>query len=127
LDYTQDAGKAAEYWARAVQAGQIVKQKAPINENYLELHYEDIVNRPEEILKKLFTYLREPWDPVVLNYHRQKRNLANESSASQVAKPLYKNALGRWEKDLNSADKNKIKAAAGNLLIDLGYAKSNDW
>ncbi len=127
LEYTQDAAKAADYWLRAVRAGQVAKQKPAIHKNYMEIQYENIVSRPEDVLKELFTFLQEPWDPIVLNFHKQKRNLANESSALQVSKPFYQSALGRWKKDLSTADKNKIKAVAGDLLIELGYARDRNW
>ncbi len=127
LDYTRDASKAADYWVKAVQAGQVAKQKPSIQKKYFEIHYEDIVTQPESMLKNLFSFINEPWDPVVLDFHKQQRNLANESSANQVKKPLYKSALGRWKKDLKSKDKKKVKEVAGNLLVKLGYAKNNNW
>jgi hypothetical protein len=91
--------------------------------NHIELRYEDLVESPEATLRRLLEFLGEPWDPGVLNYHHQKRNLEGESSATQVSEPLYKSAVGRWKRDLKSGDKEVVKRVAGTLLIELGYAK----
>ncbi|UCD38051.1 MAG: sulfotransferase [Fidelibacterota bacterium] len=127
FDYTQDVGKAAKYWSDAVRAGRQMLEEESKRDRYTEIRYEDIVINPEETLKKLFTFLVEPWDPIVLKYHEQKRDLAGESSASKVSLPLYSSALGRWQRDLKSKDKDAVKAAAGDLLIELGYANDNNW
>ena len=128
IDYTRDAVKAAEFWYSAVTAGKMFAQE--INSGirvYFEIRYEDIVNKSEECLKKLFSFIDEPWDPLVLKYYEQERNLAGESSAKQVSQELYTSAIGRWERDLTKEQKEKIKPIIGELLITLGYAKGLNW
>jgi hypothetical protein len=127
LDYTRDIGKAVHYWVSAVQAAHVARKFPSVSANYIELRYEDLVESPEATLRQLFAFLEEPWDPGVLNYHQQKRNLVGESSAAQVSKPLYKSAVGRWKRDLKSGDKEVVKKLAGNLLVELGYAKDFGW
>ena len=127
LDYTLDARKAAEYWARAIRAGRAMLENKPRRSCYLEVRYEDLVTSPEPTLRELFAFIDEPWDPVVLRYYEQDRDLAGESSADQVSQPLHTRAVGRWRKDLSAKDKAAVKAAAGDLLVELGYAGSTDW
>ena len=127
IEYTRDARKAAQYWASAVLAGRKTGQNEAIRPRYMELRYEDIVARPEPTLKGLFAFLDEPWDPVVLDFHDQRRNLAGESSADQVSRPLYTASVGRWEKNLDEAGRQAVKEVAGDLLIELGYASDRDW
>lgn len=128
LGYTRDAGKAAAYWANCVRAGRNATQHvASLRSRYHEIRYEDIVAQPETTLQKLFAFLEEPWDPAVLKFHEQERNLAGESSASQVSRQLYSSAAGRWQRDLNPQDKAAVKDAAGDLLIELGYATDRNW
>ena len=127
LDYTRDAGKAAAYWASAVRAGRKLLEKDDSSSHYMELRYEALVTDPEPTLRSLFTFIGEPWHPEVLDYHRQKRDLAGESSAEQVSRKLYTTAVSRWRKDLKPADKAAVKDAAGDLLVELGYAGNHDW
>ncbi len=127
LTYTRSAAAAAAYWAEAVRSGRKLLENEDSRRRYLELRYEDVVNRPEETLRALFEFIEEPWDAEVLEYHRHKRDLAGESSAEQVARKLYTSAAGRWERDLRLEDKDAVKAAAGDLLVELGYAADQDW
>jgi len=127
IDYTRDARKAAEYWVSAVRAGREAGRKIGTR-HYHELKYEEVVARPEAALRSLFEFLGEPWDEAVLRFHANTaRALANESSAAQVSKPLYTTAAGRWLHDLKPADKAAVKAVAGDLLIELGYATDKSW
>lgn len=126
LEYTTDAGKAAAYWAGCVRSGRSVPRDLP-QAHYHELRYEDLVSRPEETLRALLDFVGEQWDGNVLEHHRFERDLAEESSADQVAQPVYQKAMGRWQRDLGEADKDAVKEAAGDLLIELGYCQDLSW
>ncbi len=127
VEYTRDVRKAAEYWVTAVRAGREALKSAIARPNYMELHYEDLVKNPESTLRILCEFIKEPWDSSVLNYYEHKCNLAGESSAQDVSKPLYKSAMQRWIRDLNPIDKGVVKEIAGALLIELGYTKDFNW
>ncbi len=131
VEYTRDARKAAQYWASAVRAGrkagQAAAQNAVKNPLHMDIRYEALVTEPEPTLRALFSFLGEPWDPAVLDFHAQERNLAGESSAEQVSRPLHSAPVGRWKKNLDPAGKQALKEVAGDLLIELGYALDNDW
>ena len=63
----------------------------------------------------------------ILSFSEKKHNLGIESSANQVSKPIYKTSKSRWVRDLSKNDKTIVKEVAGELLIELGYAKDFDW
>lgn len=127
LEYTRNIRKATEYWVSVVKQGRITAQHPSAAERYFELRYEDIVTQPEPTLRQLFEFIGEPWNETVLNFHRQDRNLAGESSAGQVVKPINTQSLGRWKNDLKVKDKRIVKDMAGDLLIELGYAEDKNW
>jgi len=127
LEYTSNARKAAEYWVSAVTTARNSQKNPVVKRNYLELRYEELVQSPQVVLQTLFDFIKEPWDPVVLDYHKQQHNLFGESSADQVTKPLYTSAVKRWVNDLAPPDKETVKEVAGNLLVELGYAEDLDW
>lgn len=127
VPYTRSPQAAAEYWAAAVLAGRHLLEHPTAQKCYVEVRYEDLVCSPETTLKKLFENIGEPWEPLVLDFHNKKRNLAEESSAKQVTRPLYTSAAGRWKHDLNPQAKAAIKEIAGELLRELGYTANNDW
>ncbi len=128
IDYTRDIKKAAQYWVKAVTYGRkCCKEHGKNLSTYYEIRYEDLVAEPEKTLKKLFSVINEPWNPVVLRYYEQKQNLACELNAPQVTKKLYTSSMGRWKNDLTGEQKDEVKSIAGNLLIELGYTHDLDW
>ena len=127
LAYTQDAGQAARYWCNAVNAGRMVRESRSMARRYCEVRYEELVTAPTVALTRLFAQIGEPWDPTVLAFHKEKRELAGESSAAQVARPLYQSSIGRWRQALTPAQCATVKETAGELLIELGYAEGLAW
>jgi hypothetical protein len=88
VSYTENAADAARYWVQAVVAGKNAGKMSSVQQKYFEVRYEDIVQNPEPTLRGLFTALDEPWNPCVLEFHTKNRDLAGESSASQVSQKL---------------------------------------
>lgn len=127
IAYTKSARLAARYWASAVQAARTFAQQTAGQANYMELRYEDLVTAPETTLRGLFAFLGEDWEPAVLAYHEQARDLAGESSADAVARPISRTAVGRWQRDLPLLDRQPVKEEIGALLIELGYASDYAW
>jgi hypothetical protein len=125
--YVESADAAADYWKKAIIAGQKASKDTEIGDRYYAVRYEDLVLAPEQTLRALCKFIDEPWHNELLEYHTVERDLAGESSASQVSQSLYPSSIGRWEQDLSDQDKEKVKEVAGDLLIELGYASDNDW
>ena len=121
LPYTTDAALAAAYWVEAVTTGRLTGEHPTAHQMYHEVRYEDLVTRPESTLKSLFEFIEEPWEPRVLEFHRQERNLAAESSADQVVEPIHDRSIGRWRGELTPDDLARVLDVAGDLLAELGY------
>ena len=65
----------------------------------IEIRYEDIVSEFEPQLRRLLHFLDLPWDQNVLKYNTlDKGKNINTPSYSQVIKPIYKDAVSRWQK-----------------------------
>jgi protein-tyrosine sulfotransferase len=127
IDIVSDIRKASEYWVAQMQWGATALKHVEARKKVIELRYENLVSHPEPILKRLFEVLNEPWMPELLEFYKQERDLAGESSAEQVRRPIYKNAISRWEKDLTGKNKEIVKEVAGEMLIKAGYAKDLNW
>jgi len=98
------------------------------HKNYFEIRYEDLVNKPKQTMAEVFKFLnlkkisKEKLDAFYKS-QRDTKHLQN----IEVGKPIYKKAIGRWEKDMSIKEKDLFKKMAGNLLIQLGYEKSDKW
>jgi len=79
------------------------------------LHYEDLVNHPEEEIGKLLNYCDLPFEDNCLSPHKTKRNIRTASS-EQVRQPITKANLAHWrnfETHLSS-----LKTALGKAFYE---------
>jgi tetratricopeptide (TPR) repeat protein len=71
--------------------------KARMGNPYLEVRYEDMVDNLEIIARKTLDFLGVPWDANVLGFDRHAREkIVRSPTYADVAKPVYKRAVGRW-------------------------------
>lgn len=60
-----------------------------------ELNYEDLVERPEEMGRRLCEFLDLPWDERLLDSHHTERAVKT-ASVWQVRQPIYQSSKERW-------------------------------
>jgi hypothetical protein len=81
--------------------------------NYLEIHYEDVVDRTEHEARRLVEFCELPWDARCLTFQDNAAPVATASSV-QVRQPIYRSGLERWrhyERELTPL--RELLAAAG--------------
>ena len=59
------------------------------------IRYEELIERPEPILRSTFDYLGLSWDEQALKFYETDRNVRTPS-AEQVRRPLNREGLGNW-------------------------------
>lgn len=62
----------------------------------LEIEYETLVADLEGESRRLIEFLKLPWDPACLEFHRAKTTVLT-SSHWQVRQPIYLRSVGRWK------------------------------
>jgi tetratricopeptide (TPR) repeat protein len=93
--FTNDLGELGRYyrayaalmahWRRVLPAGAM-----------LEVQYEDMVDDFENQARRIVEYCGLPWDDRCLAFHQTQRPVRT-ASVTQVRRPLYRNAVGRWK------------------------------
>jgi tetratricopeptide (TPR) repeat protein len=63
----------------------------------LEVRYEDLIERPEENVRRLIEFCELPWDDRCLRHHESER-FANTFSYNQVRQPIYKTSMAKWKR-----------------------------
>lgn len=119
VPYTQNVAAAVQYWADAVGAGLTARRH--LGSKVLEVRYERLVRHLEREMRRVLAHLGEPWDEAVLHHHRYPHDLAGETSAGQVSRPVPTTSVGRWRSVLSDADLATIRDKAGRRLAELGY------
>ncbi|NOY17311.1 MAG: tetratricopeptide repeat protein [Gammaproteobacteria bacterium] len=61
-----------------------------------EVHYETLVNDPENETRSLLEFCGLSWTDKCLNFHKEKRDVIT-ASHDQVRQPLYSSSSGRWK------------------------------
>lgn len=119
----QDAEEAALYWRYGVRKGRKAGEKLG-PQRYLELCYEDLVAKPQEVLQGLCGFIDLEFEEHMLRYHEHA-----ESVLGTMPRPRYHQrirlpptpGLRDWRRDMQEDDVRTFEGLAGELLAELGY------
>lgn len=101
--YTQNAGNAGRYWSHIIETAEKQREGIP-SAQYKVLRYEDLVKHPETVLRDLFEFLGEPWDPCVL-----------------AQNPVHAGSLNAWRTKLSQKQLTEFDTTASAMMKRLGY------
>jgi hypothetical protein len=104
-------------------------------EEYLEVRYEELVSKPEQIIRKIIEFLNEPWTPKLLEHHKQKHdywfnvktgenvdtNIEKKPKRHSPSKPIFLSSIGSWKKELNIFEKVIVKTGLSKNLKKMNY------
>jgi hypothetical protein len=106
-------------WVADLQAG-LTWRSDP---RYTEIKYEDLVTQPEAIMRSLFAWLGECWEPDILTSF-----MTDEFDAHpNLVDPVNSKPVGRWQRDLPSEARRAFTGIACTLLVQLGYTNDRSW
>ena len=74
------------------------------NIEWLDFHYEAVIEDPEGSARDLIAYLDLDWEPSCLRFHETRRPVRT-ASLSQVREPIYRTSVAKWrhyERDMAS-------------------------
>lgn len=128
-----DAGlrKAAKLWRTRVE--QTMKEgPALLGENYVEVTYEDLLERPDEETQRLLKFLgADASEKVVRRCVKaasfEKKAGGRKRGEEQATSGVRKGIAGDWRNVFTEHNKKIYKKVAGDLLVELGYEKDHDW
>lgn len=105
---------------------------ATLGHNYTEVRYEDLLERPEEELERIFRFLGVEADKKVVSQSVraesfEKRSGGRKRGEEDSTSARRKGVAGDWKNAFTERDKAIFKETAGGLLVELGYEKDNSW
>jgi protein-tyrosine sulfotransferase len=124
FDQCANPAGAARYWASIVTLGMQAEESAALAGRILRIRYEDLCAHPEEALRAACRFLGEDFDPEMLRIETRNPPLAGMEleTADRLRRPVNKDAVGRWRRDLAPADAAIIRSAFASIFDKLGYA-----
>jgi hypothetical protein len=94
-------------------------------EEVLSIHFEDLIEDRAAALTRIMDHFLQR---VPLHAPRQLILNSLETSINPKKSPTFRSGkTGEWRKHFTDEQKRIFKDATGDLLIRLGYEKSNDW
>jgi len=114
--------EAANRWINSIESAQSFGSK--IKENYMELRYEELVTKPEEVIKDTCDFLDIDYDSKMLDHTKQVKKLGDTDKEhhSNLSKPISSDSVGKWRNNLSESDQESITKLLHKHLQRLGYA-----
>lgn len=131
-----DVEAQAQFWVQEVER----TRRLGAQVNAVEIRYEDLVADPVRTLTALCARLDLPFDPVMLDYHRQAGERMAEfvqpfgvppsqtvtierflSIHALTAREPDRSRIGRWRTEMSISERRAYETIAGPLLAQLGY------
>ncbi len=96
---------------------------------YHEVRYEELLERPEEVLTKLCADIGLQFDTSMLTYDTSEKrpDTAHFLPSANATQALDRSRTGRWRSELSTEDARYIAREGGALLRELGYAQDDTW
>lgn len=93
--YAYDLLDCGRYW---LEFDQLVRHwRQHLGERFIEVHYEQVVDDLDGQARRILDFVGLDWQSACLDFHRNQAPVATASSA-QVREPLYRRAVGRWQR-----------------------------
>lgn len=119
-DRLRPAMAAGIYWEWIVAKGQAAGKK--LGADYLELHYEDLVLNPRDVLAQV-----EPFIEHRLDYEQITRvAIGSVATPNTAFKGETRSPIGRWKTDLAVPELEKLESLIGGALTQFGYSLSTE-
>ena len=114
--------EAANRWINSIESAQSFGSK--IKENYIEIRYEELVTKPEEVIKDTCDFLDIDYDSKMLDHTKQVKKLGDTDKEhhSNLSKPISSDSVGKWRNNLSESDQESISKLLYKHLQRLGYA-----
>lgn len=109
-------------WKRNVRTGRQHGHRLQSSQ-YLELYYEELVSRPEMVLRRLCNFLGESYEPSMLDHTQAAKKIGpGHAQHQQVMQPLFKTSIGRWKNQFTLFERKLSERLAGDCLAEFGYS-----
>jgi hypothetical protein len=94
MTFTTDLDELAEYYLAYTAIMEYWRSVLDIR--ILDVSYEDLVQRPENIIRRMVDFCDLEWENRCLVFHDTGRDV-HTPSYDQVRQPIYTRSVGRWK------------------------------
>ena len=109
------------------------------SDRYIKIKYEDLVEDPEKVLKKISEFLNIPYSNIMLNYDEKFKNDLNKNNLNigetvkqhlslfheGLTQKVNTDKVNIWQTQLSNLDNNMIWSVCKNTALTNGYKEYN--
>ena len=114
LGWHGNTWSAAREWVALLDEWHALKTNLK-NDQFFELRLEDLIDRPEDLVKDICRFLGVTYQPSMLKYHKRT-----------TYAPITKSRSQRWRQDLSVYEVRIFEAIAGSQLDKYAYPRSGE-
>jgi hypothetical protein len=114
-------GRASWQWIES--AKEVASQASRWPDRFVIVRYEDLVGRPEPVLRELLEWLGEPWSPAVLEHHEVhgQRGEGRVEGRSRADDPIDESRVAKWKTAMPEEHRRWLSARVERLAAFYGY------
>ena len=94
MTFTTDLGELAEYYL--AYATIMDHWKSALDIHILDIRYEELVDKPEQVIREMIDFCGLDWDDRCLSFYASDRDV-HTPSYDQVRQPMYSKSVDRWK------------------------------
>jgi len=103
---------------------EIARQAAQHQDTFVVLRYEDLVLRPEPVLRELLDWLGEPWSDQVLQHHEVQTARGGRvvvEGTNRIDDPIDVSRVAKWHARMSESHRQSLATRLGRLSEFFGY------
>jgi len=107
---------------------EIARQAAKHKRRFVVLRYEDLVLRPEPVLRELLDWLGEPWSDQVLQHHEVQTARGGRlvvEGTNRIDDPIDVSRVAKWHDRMSEMHRHSLTKRLGRLSEFYGYDMSD--
>lgn len=111
----------AEGWASTHQRFRELMDRPGVTAT--EVFYEDLVQNPESVIRRLCEVLGLPYSSALLNHSEHAHSIyaASHLSLERIRRPIDASRIGRWRREVTTQQLDEFLEIAGDTMRLLGY------
>jgi len=114
--------RAAAQWTQPCR--ELAAQAAVLPDRFVLLRYEDLVLRPEPLLRELLEWLGEPWSPAVLEHHAVQQQRGGKrvvEGRSRIDEPIDDSRIAKWKTTMPAEHRVWLEDRVADVAAFYGY------
>ncbi len=113
----------AQQWVHHLKTAENLKAEIG-DESFLEVRYEELLQRPEQTVRRICAFLHEEFSPQMLSFYKTDVAYPTDLNNQQnLSRPPLASNIDKWRLEMSAQQLHIFEAVAGSTLDKYGYTR----